>query len=232
MNMSNEATKTTIRFRNFNEKGWPFMSVEDAKAKRWASKADGSPTKIYLHALAKAQAKKRGEEIPVRKRAAAPDQEFAGIASPFDLRRRSGYKMIWMVLAESPDEYVPHDVLQEEVNNRLAVDPTDKNGWYEENFASKNTQYDTYKNSIVLGRAPYNGIIDVKTGETKPRSIEGLNQRIVLDPELGVKLMTNVTEPRELKKRGRKPKATDQIVEDNDTSTTIEAEATAEVVQA
>jgi len=231
--MSNEATVTKIKFRDFTAKGWPFMSVEAAKERRWARKSDGAPTKIYLHALAKAQAKKRGEEIPVRKRAAAPDQQYAGLESPFDLRRRSGYKMIWMVLAESPDEFVPHDVLQEEVNKRLAVDPTDKNGWYQEKFASEGIQYDTYKNSIVLGRAPYNGIIDVKTGETKPRSIEGLNQRVILDPELGVKLMTNVTEPRELKKRGRKPKVTDQIVEDNDTSTIIEAEKTAEeVVQA
>lgn len=226
--MSNEAVVEKSEkakkhvYRNFLKKGWPFMKLEEAKEKRWANKNDGQPTKIYLHALAKAQAEKNGAVAPKRSRKAAPEQFHAGIQSPYDLRRRSGYKMIWMVLAEKANEFVSHEYLHAEVNKRLATDPTDKNGWYEKNFASEGLEYDTYKNSIVIGRAPYNGV--QSDGTVKDISIEGLQQRVVLDSVEGVMLMTEVAEPRNFKKRGRKLKTTNEVVEDNDTSVVIDSE--------
>jgi len=218
-----------FRFRNLDKKGWPFMKLEDAVEKRWASKADGQPTKIYLQKLAKLQAEKKGEVVPVRPRKAAPEQEYAGLPSPYDLRRRSGYKTIWQVLADNVGKEVSFDDLQAEVNKRLAEDPCDKNGWYEKNFASKGEEYDSHYNVNVIARAPYNGI--QSDGSVKERSIEGYNQRVVIS-ETGATLLTNVTEPRPFKNRGRKPTQpiANEVVEDDDTSTTIDSEV-AETVE-
>jgi hypothetical protein len=217
-----------FRYRDFTKKGWPFMSRANAEKKRWARKSDGQPTKIYTHALAQATARKNGEEVPVRSRKAPDVQEHAGIQSPYDLNRRSGYKTIWQVLAENANSFVSHKKLHTEVNKRLAKDPTDKTGWYEANYKSKGKKYDTVNNAVVIARAPYNGI--QSDGSVKPVSIEGLSQRVVIDTEQGVMLMTEVTEPRQFKKRGRKAK--NEVVEDTDESVDVEAVEESEAVTA
>jgi hypothetical protein len=230
--MSTEVKEQAFRFRDVTKKGWPFINLEEAKNRRWASVKDGQPTKIYFHQLAKAQARTKGEVEPIRPRKSAPEQTHAGIPSPFDLRRRSGYKTIWQVLAEHANKVVSWEDLQVEVNRRLRenVDGTDKSGWYEKNFASQGEEYDTKYNAIVIARAPYNGI--QSDGSVKERSIEGLKQRVIISDE-GATLMTNVTEPREFKKRGRRPRQpiVDEVVENNDTSTEITGEVN-EVVTA
>ena len=167
------------------------ISLAEAKEKRWANK-DGQPTKFYEHELKRREAKKNGDTY-TRPRASAPEQFHAGIKSPYDLRRRSGYAEIWKVLAENADTFVSHEELFKVVNERLKTDEKSAK-WYEEKYSSQDKVYDTHYNSIVINRAPYN----------KP--IEALKQRVIVDAELGVMLMTDVTEPRQLKKRGRKPK--------------------------
>lgn len=209
-------------FRDFTQKGWPFIDVETATAKRWAHKEDGTPTKIYFHALAQAQAVKRGEPKPIRARKAAPEQDYMGVKSPFDLRRRSGNKTIWQVLVENVNQFVSVDYLNFEVNDRMRNDESDKTGWYDRKFVQTGEKYDALQTAIVLSRAPYNGV-NVKTGEVDPCSLEGMQQRIVVDEKLGVMLQTNVTEPRQLKKRGRKPKVAGEVVADNDDSKILEA---------
>jgi len=228
--MGTETTETApapvanIRYRN--EKG-TMISKEVAIAKRWAHKEDGSPTKIYLHRLAVREARKNGEPIPVRakKRYEVGSQSVNDVPSPYDLNRRSGYGVIWQVLAENVGQVVPVETLNAEVNASLK----DK---YPEWYTTKkgygdDSQYDTETNAYVMTRKPYNAVI------------ESMAQRVTQEDD-GFMLSINVTEPRTLKKRGRKPKAKveeapavvpEATVEvDNDVATVIEAEAPAEAV--
>jgi len=174
-----------------------FISVEKAKELRWARKSDGMPTKFYEHELERRKAVKEGE-VYKRPRKAAPDQTHAGIQSPYDLRRRSGYAEIWKVLAENADTFVSYDELLKTVNERLKIGENSKD-WYEEKYTSNDKLYDTHDNAVVINRAPYN------------ERIEALRQRVILDAELGVMLQTNVTEPRQQKRKGRKSNAVAQI---------------------
>ena len=262
--MSTETKEKKFQFRNVDNKGWPFMKLADAIAKKWAKKETGEPTKIYFHKLAQAQAKKKGELIPKRAHKAIPEQSHAGIDSPYDLRRRSGYKTIWQVLAENANTVVSWDVLQNEVNERLKAEEISV-AWYEKNFTSPHEklekevdgktvkydgkllpscEYDTHYNAIVIARAPYNGILP--DGTIKERSIEGMQQRVIISDD-GATLLTEVTEPRQIKSRGRNPikakvdvvaeivaeVATElnEIVLDDDTSEVIESpELVAEVI--
>jgi len=192
-----EATEQTTepRFNGFRGENGKMISKEEAIKCRWAHKVDGTPTKIYLHRLACRKAAKNGEPIPVRpKKTYEPgSQTHAGIQSPYDLQRRSGYRAIWQVLAERANQPVPISELTVEVNSRLVVEAPE---WYNERYGE--IPYDVETNAYVMTRAPYN----VK--------IEAMGQRVVQEGDYFM-LMTNVTEPRVLKKVGRKPKVKESV---------------------
>gem|GEM_PF-4892840 len=179
--------KTSFRYRDENGK---MVTKEVAIEKRWAHKEDGTPTKIYLHRLEVREAIKNGLPIPIRpkKRYEAGSESHNGIASPFALSRRSGYGVIWQVLAEKVGEVVPTSYLTAEVNRRLQENAPE---WYSEHYSEENP-YNVEANAYVMTRAPYN------------RKIEAMQQRVIFENN-GFKLMVNVTEPRVLRKRGRKP---------------------------
>lgn len=212
MSTDTTTTETTLpaNFRYRDENG-KMISREKAIAKRWAHKADGTPTKIYLLQLAKREAVKNGEEPPKRQKKTyeAGSQTHADVPSPYDLNRRSGYRTIWQVLAEHANEFVSVEDLHTEVNSRLAAEAPE---WYGERYSDENP-YDVEANAYVMTRAPYNA------------KIEAMDQRVVQEDE-GFKLMTNVTTPRVLKKRGRKPKAQEAPAEptveaDEDNAVTV-----------
>ena len=212
--MSNEnETENTVpvnfRYRDDNGK---MISKEAAIEKRWAYKGDGSPTKIYQHRLAIREAEKNGTERPVReKKTYDPgSQSHANVPSPYDLKRRSGYRVIWQVLAENVGDFVGIKDLTTTVIARLKVEAPD---WYERRYSE--TPYDVETNAYVMTRAPYNA------------HIEAMSQRVVKEDE-GFKLMTDVTEPRQLKKRGRKPNKVEvtpvldaNVEADDDASVTV-----------
>jgi len=191
--MSTDTATPTLpaNFRYRDEHG-KMISKEVAKQKRWAHKEDGTPTKIYLHRLAVRDAIKAGQEPPKRPKKSyeAGSQSHADVPSPYDLNRRSGYRTIWQVLAEKANEFVSIEDLHAEVNRRLAEEAPE---WYGERYSDAEP-YDVEANAYVMTRAPYNA------------KIEAMAQRVVQEAE-GFKLMTDVTTPRVLKKRGRKPKA-------------------------
>ena len=164
------------------------ITLDEAKKLRWAHKETGEITKIYQLRLEKRQAIAAGLPVPVRFKTPAPKQSHNGIESPYDLRRRSGYATIWQVLAENVNNPVDAAFLQTEVNLRLRANYPE---YMEKNYPT--SEYDTFSNSIVMNRAPFNA------------EIEALQQRVTVDTEKKtVTLNTNVTTPRELKKRGRK----------------------------
>lgn len=222
MEMQNETPKTDAPATNFRyrDENGKMISKEIAIQKRWAHKEDGSPTKIYLHRQTVREALKNGLPVPKRaKKTYEPgSQTHNGIASPYDLNRRSGYGVIWQVLAENVGQIVAFDVLTEEVNKRLKeVAPE----WYTTRYSNENP-YDVIANAYVMTRAPYN----VK--------IEAMQQRVTQD-DGGFKLSIDVAEPRQLKKRGRKlgsknrPKAEVAVVTpDNDNAETIVTPETVE----
>jgi len=197
--MKTETTKTTTtplaNFRYKNENG-KMISKDEAIQRRWAHKEDGTPTKIYLHRLAVREAEKNGLERPIRpkKSYVAGSQEHNGVASPYDLNRRSGYGTIWQVLAEHVGEVVPSVTLNAEVNQRLAETAPE---WYAKKGYDV-TPYDAVTNAYVMTRRPYN------------ETIEAMQQRVTQEGD-GFKLAINVTEPRELKKRGPKAKAKETV---------------------
>ena len=207
------------------------VSLDVAKQRRWARKEDGQPTKIYQHRMAIRAAVKAGTPVPVRTKTPAPEQDYAGLSSPFDLRRRSGYGTIWTVLAENKDTFMDIDKLSTEVNARLESKWQE---WYTGKGYSKENPYDTLSNVIVMNRAPYNGVksnkvTDPDTGEVtketyvEPRSIEGLNQRVIISEDKSkAMLATNVTESRSFKKRGRKSKVEATTVEPAKDATPVE----------
>jgi len=191
--MSTEATATptlpaNFRYRDENGK---MISKEVAKTHRWAHKETGLPTKIYEHRLAVREAIKNGTPVPVRakKTYEAGSQSHADVPSPYDLNRRSGYRTIFQVLAENVGEVVPTAELHAEVNARLQAEAPE---WYNGRYSE--TPYDVEANAYVMTRAPYNA------------KIEAMNQRVSQTDE-GFVLNVDVTTPRVLKKRGRKPKA-------------------------
>lgn len=191
--MSTDTATPTLpaNFRYRDEHG-KMISKEEAEKRRWAHKADGTPTKIYLHRLEVRKAIRNGEEPPKRpkKKYEPGSQTYAGIPSPYNLNRRSGYRTIWQVFAENANEFVSVEDLHAEVNRRLAEEAPE---WYGDHYSDENP-YDVEANAYVMTRKPYNA------------KIEAMKQRVVQEDE-GFKLMTNVTTPRVLKKRGRKPKA-------------------------
>ena len=195
--MANEDKPSDKNFRYRD--GGTMISLAEAKRRGWAKKSDGTPTAWYTNIqTAKNEAKDRlaagGKKR--KKREAIPQQFHATIESPYDLRRkRSGYATIWMVLAETAGTLVPWDTLSIEVNQRLAQNCNDHdNDWYEKNYASQKNDdgtqkvYDVRYNAYVISRHPY----DVR--------VEELKQRVCIS-EHGVTLLTNVTEPKQRKKR-------------------------------
>ena len=121
------------------------------------------------------------------------------IKCPYDMDRRSGYKVIWQVLAEKHDQVVSNEELHKEVNKRLAEDPESAE-WYREKYSSilddlgMPSEYPVVKNAAdVMTRHPYNGVKKTASGEyiVNPISIEGLGQRIVAGAN-GVMLKTKV----------------------------------------
>lgn len=211
-------TATNFRYRDENGK---MVSKEVAIQKRWAHKEDGSPTKIYLHRQVVREALKNGLPAPKRAKKSyeAGSQSHNGVASPYDLNRRSGYGVIWQVLAENVGQFVPADTLTAEVNKRLREGAPE---WYDGHYSDENP-YDVVANAYVMTRAPYNA------------KIEAMHQRVTQEAE-GFKLSVDVTEPRQLKKRGRKlgshnrPKETPPVVADTDNATTVVADVAATVV--
>jgi hypothetical protein len=200
--------KSNFRFREAGK----MISKDRAIELGYAYKKTGEPTKRYLHLLACREAKKNGTPAPVRQKKTyeGGSQSHAGIASPFDLTRRSGYRVIWQVLAEHPNETVSAETLQKEVNRRLLETDPD---WYKTRY-SKKSPYDALSNAYVINRSPYNV------------PIEALKQRVVKS-EGGYMLMTEVTTPRAFAKRGRKAKEVTPevaIEPENDTAVTIVAE--------
>ncbi len=175
-----------------------FISKERAIELGWANE-DGTPTVAYEEELARrANGQTEVGETADDQAAGSPGvgserPHHSGIPSPYDLERRSGYRVIWQVLAESHDKVVPWDVLQKEVNDRLATEEKSAE-WYERNYASQtdengdSKQYDAHANAIVINRAPYN------------KRIEELHQRVIIASE-GAMLMTNVTGPRQPKRK-------------------------------
>lgn len=180
------ATPASFRFRDENGK---MISKEVAIENRWARKEDGAPTKIYQHRLVVREALKAGLPVPKRakKSYVAGSQSHNDIPSPFDLLRRSGYGVIWQVLAENVGMFVTPEVLTVEVNTRLKEQAGE---WYASRYSDA-VPYDVVANAYVMTRAPYNA------------KIEAMAQRVVQD-DGGFMLMVNVTEARQLKKRGRK----------------------------
>jgi len=184
---------TTVKKAQYRDDKGKMISLDAAKACRWARVEDGQPTKIYELRLAKRAAIKAGEEVPIREKAtyAAGSQSHAEVPSPYDLNRRSGYRVIWQVLAEHVNEAVSREFLETEVRERLQAEAPE---WYNARYSE--VPYDVWANTIVINRAPYN------------EKIEAMRQRVSInDANTEVTLMTDVTEARVAKKRGRKPKA-------------------------
>jgi hypothetical protein len=198
----------------YRDENGKLISLSEAKKRRWASKEDGMPTKIYELRLAKREAKRNGEEIPVRKwESKNTGAEYNGIESPFDLDRRSGQALVWQVLADAKDTPVTKADLNTAVNKIYAERFAD---YYNQKYNEQ--PFDAWTTAIVMSHAPS----DAK--------IEAVNQRLDVDTVAEtVVLLTNVTEPKTPKKRGRKPKAVVEI----DEGTTVEVNAeTKEVVNA
>jgi len=168
------------------------ITLDEAKKQRLAYKDTGLPTKISILRAQKKEAKEAGTDIPLRSKKTyeAGSQSHNDVPSPYDLNRRSGYRTIWQILAENANQFVSVEDLQAEVNKRLKEE--DAGDWYERRYSE--TPYDAETNAYVMTRAPYN----VK--------IEAMAQRVVKEDE-GFMLMTEVAEPRTLKKKGRKAKA-------------------------
>jgi len=181
------AKKKQVTYR----KGSKFISLDEAKKLRWAHKSTGQPTKIYDLVLAKRQAKKNGEQIPVRKWISKnPNQVFNGIESPYVLTRRSGQRLIWQELAKTPNEVVSRKDMQERVNIAYKKEFPE---FYESHYSDE-AQFDTWITAIIMNRAPFNA------------RIEAIAQRVDVDTVAEtIILKTNVTTPRVNKKRGRKP---------------------------
>jgi len=168
--------------------GKTFISLEKAQTLGWAKLSDGSPTADYLKILdARERRKKKGKKPRKPRKSASLGFVYgkhAGIESPFNLERRSGYKTIWQVLAESVDKIVPWDKLQKEVNKRLSEEDASKD-WYKEKYVDEGKTYDTrYNAGKVLTRHPYCS------------KLEALNQRVYANDK-GARLATNVTTKRE-----------------------------------
>ena len=205
------ATPASFRYRDENGK---MISKEVAIENRWARKEDGAPTKIYQHRLVVREALKAGLPAPKRakKSYVAGSQSHNDIPSPFDLMRRSGYGVIWQVLAENVGMFVTPEVLTVEVNARRKEQASE---WYASRYSDA-VPYDVVANAYVMTRAPYNA------------KIEAMAQRVIQD-EGGFKLLVDVTEARQLKKRGRKlgsknkAKAVEApvVVADADTAVTV-----------
>lgn len=214
--MSNDAQTPTeqslpknFRYRDENGK---MISLEEAKKRRLAYKDTGLPTKIYQLRMEKKEAEKNGEDVPIRSKKTyeAGSQTHNDVPSPYDLNRRSGYGIIWKVLAEHVNEFVDTETLIKEVNDRFQSQFPE---WYNSRYSDENP-YDVEQNAYVMTRAPYNA------------KIEAMGQRVIKEDE-GFKLMTNVTEPRKLKKRGRKPKKQETVVEtDDESSVEVSADET------
>lgn len=207
---SNTTTSTPSNFRYRDENG-KMISKDEAIKRRWAHKEDGNPTKIYLHRMAIREAEKNGDPRPIREKKSyeAGSQSHNDIPSPYDLERRSGYRVIWQVLAENVNEFVTSEDLHAEVNRRLSQEAPE---WYQDRYMDE--PYNVEQNANVMTRAPYNKVL------------ESMQQRVVNENN-SFKLMINVTEPRQLKKRGRKPKikavTPDATIEnDNDNATEVE----------
>jgi hypothetical protein len=198
--------------------GSSFISKERAIQMGWAKKSDGSPTAKYAKVL-EARENMKGKKRRKQRESADLAHVFgthAGIESPFNLERRSGYKTIWQILAESVGELVPFDILQTAVNERLATEEASSE-WYEKKYSSQTDesgevkQYDTHANAIVINRHPYN------------TRIEALQQRVVISAD-GVTLLTDVAEPRENRRVGRRPLSDEERAE-RDAAKAAEKEA-------
>jgi len=225
---SNENTTTetteTKRRTSYRDDHGKMISLDDAKAKRWAHKETGEPTKIYELRLAKRAATKAGEPVPVRQWTPKnPNQEFGDLKSPYDLNRRSGQRLIWQALAANPNQTMTRAELQEKVNEAYKAEFPD---YYNRKYTDAEP-FDTWTTAIVMNRAPFNA------------KIEELNQRVDVDTVAEtVILLTDVTDVRQPKKRGRKLGSKNKVVAaptveaDNDTATDVgdgdEVEATAE----
>ena len=188
----------------------------EAKLKAEKAKARKKAKEIKLKEQAEADAKrqeilakfqKEAEEaglpipkrIPRKKKDAQLYEANDGtmIPSPYDLERRSGYKIIWQVLAERHDEVISNEELHAEVKKRLASDPESAE-WYHEKYSSHldelgmPEEYPVIINAAtVMTRPPYNGVNKKNHSIINPISLEGLNQRIIAGTR-GIMLKTNV----------------------------------------
>jgi hypothetical protein len=193
------------------------ITLDEAKKRRWARKSDGQPTKLWELRVAKMKAEQAGEPEPIRTwNAKNPDQEFNGLKSPYDLNRRSGQRLIWQVLAENLGNVLTREQLQDEVVAKYKAE-------FPEYYAKKYTDeapFDTWTTAVVMNRAPFNA------------KIEALQQRVEVDTvKETITLLTDVSEPRQPKKRGRRPKAVEEtptVEADNDNVAEVEVEAAVE----
>ena len=192
------------------------ISLNVAKSKRWAYKKTGKPTKIYKLRLAKRAARKNGELEPIRQWVPQHlNQKMGDLQSPYDLTRRSGQRLIWQALAKNPNKTMTRAELQKSVNEAYKKEFPD---YYNKKYTQE-SPFDTWVTVIVMNRAPFNA------------KIEALKQRIEVDTvSETVMLRTEVTEPRQPKKRGRKSgtknKLKESVVEvDNETSIEVNVEA-------
>jgi hypothetical protein len=188
--------------------------AEEAKIQRAKEKVKAKEDKIQeqLEAKAKreetlARFQKEAEEagLPIPKRLPRKQKKAQVyeandgtlIPSPYDLERRSGYKVIWQVLAERHDEVVSNEELHAEVNKRLSSDPESAE-WYHDKYSSRldelgqPEEYPVIINAAtVMTRPPYNGVNKKNHSIINPISLEGLNQRIIAGTR-GIMLKTNV----------------------------------------
>lgn len=192
------------------------VSLDVAKSKRWAHKKTGEPTKIYKLRLAKRSAHKNGEPEPIRQWVPQnQDQKMGDLQSPYDLTRRSGQRLIWQALAKNPNKIMTRVELQNSVNEAYKEEFPD---YYNKKYTQE-SPFNAWVTVIVMNRAPFNA------------KIEALKQRIEVDTvSETVMLRTEVTEPRQPKKRGRKlgtkNKLKEPVVEvDNETSIEVNVEA-------
>jgi hypothetical protein len=170
--------------------------------------------KVKKEALAQLKIEAKAVGLPEPKRLPRKSvvaQEYTAIdgtvlKSPYKLDRRSGYRIIWQVLAERHDQIVSNDYLHDEVNKRLAEDPATAK-WYVDTYSSKTDALGQAKDypvitnaATVMTRHPYNGVTRLANDQMKvdPVSLEGLKQRIIAGSR-GVMLKTNVEEPYFLK---------------------------------
>lgn len=122
-----------------------------------------------------------------------PTQSFGtskGLQCPYNQTRRSGYLCIWLVLAETPDEWVSWDKLETEA---LAIFEAK---WPEYLATKYPDGYDIRKQVGVMDRSPYN----------KP--LESIGQRVIKSPTKGVQLISDTKgesyEDYKARKRGQK----------------------------